>query len=229
MHWPRPPRWWWRWGSSSFFVLGDGSDSGLDTAAFGPNQALALTDDYLEVYNDGDVVAMDDLVIPGTQVVTPAATLDSAQFHAFYLSQGAKITGSNCTSESTDAEAEDEAAEGEVEVVTCDLTFHDVLDIAVDGPPWEGNLTLTITADGISGIQTQFSVFGSADRAFDLWLQGAHRDDYNEGGLRFNAWDSVEHARRGGALRSERAAEYAAFLESSNCAYDDHQCVVDAL
>lgn len=131
------------------------------------------------------------------------------------------------TAQSTALSPRDCRVDDEVPGVSVKLYCpHDNLDAlvqAVDGPPVPIGLTLVVAPDGI---RRWTSIFGDPDfnvvgRPFTAWMTANHLDIAEAGTVGFGNWTTTEEAEQNGTLTAQYAAEWAAYLQANDCAYDD--------
>jgi hypothetical protein len=180
---------------------------------FGNAQALSVADDYFAANSAGDFDALQAQFVADPTFTGQFGIAQNEQLFAWNVAQGTTVSPPECT-------AVDGAAE-ETMTVTCRAFNHDVLVQAVDGPPVPLRLTLTITPEGISEENGDFSQpnFNTVGDPFDAWMKENHPDDQDTSG--FGKWTSIEEAEQNGTLTAQYAAEWAAYLEANDCGYDD--------
>jgi hypothetical protein len=182
-------------------------------------EALAISDDYIEAFNSGDAAAVLGLFTSNVALsekytgMSEWGPMDRASFEqqlAWNLGQGSNFVSPEC------AVIEDGVA-AEV-TVSCEFGWLDAAEKAVDAPPVPTVLTMVVTPDGISQAAFEYPPeFGLV--SFDRWVGDNHKEDSK--GVEFGDWDSVAEAEQGGILRALYVADWAAFLEANDCTYQD--------
>lgn len=181
--------------------------------------ALAIKDAYIVAYNAGDADAVLALFEPDPEIfqLSEADDLDSIErFLVWSHAEGTTITASDCTTEQIENAIR----------VRCESTRYQHLSEAVGAPIPEGILNLTISADGISHLsesgtpQDVIIVYAP----FERWLEQNHPEDFDARPSLSGGWDTVAEAEEAGILRSLYADEWAAYLDSNGCTYQDSDC-----
>jgi hypothetical protein len=180
---------------------------------FSSEDALAVTDDYFETNSAGDFAALRALFVADPGFSGKFGLAQDEQLFAWNVAQGTTVSPPECT-----------AVDGDVEgsmTVTCQALNHDALVQAVDGPPVSIRLTLKITPDGIVEEDGSFGKpdFNTVAQPFDKWMKENHPDDLDATG--FGSWSSIEEAELNGTLTAEHATEWATYLQTNDCAYND--------
>ena len=108
---------------------------------------------------------------------------------------------------------------GESVTLTCSTGSHNALSQAVGRVPIPTNLRISVTADGISQLNYQYSQPNFRDLYVPMmaWMSANHPDVIWE----YFWGTSVEEARTNGVLNAEYSAEWATYLEENGCAYDE--------
>ena len=182
------------------------------------DEALAISDAYIESFNSGDADAVLGLFTSNvalsekyTGMSVSFEPMDRASFEqqlAWNLGQGSTFVSPEC------AVIEDGVA-AEV-TVSCEFGWLDAAEKAVDAPPVPTVLTMVVTPDGISQAAFEYVPdFGLG--SFDRWVGVNHSD--NSEFVEFRDWDSVADAEQSGILRAQYVADWAAYLEANDCTY----------
>ena len=181
--------------------------------SFTDDDALALSSDFIDAFNAGDAAQL-LATVTSEAVLSEKYTGMSPSFadieRAFFEQHMAWATAQGSTFTTPDCEvtqAEDTSA-----TVVCEFGWLDAAMRVAEKPPVPTVLTMIATPDGLSQLAFEYlPEFGSG--AFDRWLHENHGDDLQ--GVDFGDWDSVAEAERGGKLRAQYAAEWAAEREAS--------------
>ena len=80
---------------------------------------------------------------------------------------------------------------------------------------------MTITPDGISEFRDRFGPpdHNVTERPFTTWMEENHPQDAEAAGC--CEGDTVEQSIARGELRAQYAAEWAAYLETNDCTFDE--------
>jgi len=200
-------------------------DDGFDAAA-----ANTVVDDYWDAVESGDVetaiaqfspaATSDAEVCSGDgdfdcTLFTNSIT-DSERLLTFKAASGTVYVNRSCSTTS--------ASEAEV-TVRCEYGEREVV-ATTDAPSVPVVATYVVGPDGIRSLQLQVGPpdFIDARGVFDTWVRSEHPDDAAT--AECCDFESVDQARQAGELFARFATEWAAFLETSGCAYNDLGCVL---
>lgn len=172
------------------------------------DEALALSSDFIEAFNAGDAASL-LATLTSEAALSEKYTGMSSSFgeieRAFFEQHMAWATAQGSTFTTPDCEVTE--AEDEAVTVVCEFGWLNVAMRAAEKPPVPTVLTMVASADGLSQLAFEYlPEFGSG--AFDRWLYENHPDNLK--GVEYADWDSVADAERGGKLRAQYAAEWAA-------------------
>ena len=180
-----------------------------DDDAFTRDEALAVSSDFIEAINSGDAdaalaaltpdVALSEKytgMTPGVEAMEPAFF---EQHLAWSTAQGTTFTSPECVT--TDDSS------GTSVNVSCEFGWLYAVEKAGGALPVPTTLDLVVTADGISQLKFEYPPEFGVD-AFDIWLSLNHKEDSQ--GVEYGDWNSVAEAEKGGTLRAQYAAEWAA-------------------
>jgi hypothetical protein len=97
---------------------------------------------------------------------------------------------------------------------------HDAPSQAVDGPPVPTDVTIKVTADGISDLRFSYSDpdFFEVGNPMNVWMAANHPDVVEAEAIDFGSWTTIEEATTNGLLTAEYSAEWASYLEENDCA-----------
>lgn len=188
---------------------------GDDDEAFTGDEALAVSDDFIEAFNSGDADAVLAVLTPDVAVSEKYTGMSVSfeameraffeQYLAWNTAQGATFTSPEC--------AVTEDGSGATVDVLCEFGLLQAAENAAGAPPVPTTLSLVVTPDGISQLAFEYPpVFGV--ESFDAWLSINHREDAQ--GVEYGDWNSVAEAQQGGTLRAQYVAEWAADLEANS-------------
>ena len=184
---------------------------------FGADDALAVADSYFSAYNEGDAEAVKALFVPDATFADNFGSQDRADWEQLLVwnaAQGTALSPGDCRV--------DQEIPGVSVTLYCPHDNLDALVQAVDGPPVPINLTLVVAPDGIQRWTFLFFSdpdFNTVGRPFTSWMSANHPDVTESVG--FGNWTTTEEAEQNGTLTAEYAAEWAAYLQANDCAYDD--------
>ncbi len=179
------------------------------------DEALAVSDAYIEAFNIGDTDAVLALFTPDVALSEKYTGMSDSfdaidrgffeQHLAWSTAQGTTFTSPEC--------AVTEQGPAAAVTVSCEFGWLYAAEQAVDAPPVPTALTMVVTADGISQAAFEYPPeFGSV--LFDIWLLATHNDDLE--GVGFGDWNSVAEAEAGGKLRAQYVDEWVASLEAND-------------
>lgn len=194
--------------------------TGLDLTTDG---ALGIVDGYFAAYDAGDIDGMIALLTPDARVGFAREDWGAERWrnlHEWHDAQRTEMLPRKCKA----AQVDDP---GTV-TVDCEYAQHPYLSRVVDGPavPFTGRFV--VTSDGIADISQRFGTpdFNAIDRPFQAWLQAHHPDVLGE--VRCCRWESVEDARKKGALVANYADRWAVWLDDHpTCTWRDIDCQSD--
>jgi hypothetical protein len=188
---------------------------GSSDDAFTGDEALAVSDDFIEEFNSGDADAVLAVLTPDVALsekytgITPGfEAIDRASFEqhlAWSTAQGTTFTSPEC--------AVTDDSSGASMNVSCEFGWLYAAEKVAGAPPVPTALSLVVTPDGISQLAFEYPpIFGVV--SFDNWLDLNHEGDSQ--GVEVGDWNSVAEAQQGGTLRAQYVAEWAAELEANN-------------
>lgn len=182
------------------------------SAQFTVDQALEVNRAYFEAYNAGDV---DSLLALFTDDATFSANLvDPGELRLVWsVAQGTTLTPPECT-------IVDEIA-GSAVVISCEYGTLQAPSLAIDEPAVPTTTEMTIIPDGISDLRDTYGTpaFGLVGRHFERWMDQNHPEDADTVGC--CQGDTVEESITRGELRAQYSAEWAAYLEANDCAFNE--------
>ena len=191
---------------------------------FGAADATEVAAAYYAAYNEGAFDAVIALFEPDATFSHPLGPSDRASWEQLLVwnaAQGTSLSPPRCL-------LSEEIVGVSVRLV-CSHNNLDALVQAVDSPAVPIRLTLVITPDGIVGWNSLFDNlsevgergpdFNEAGIPFSEWML-THHPDIAES-VAFGTWSSVDEAEQNGILTAQYAAEWAAYLDANECAYDD--------
>ncbi len=178
-------------------------------------EALAVSDDYIEAFNSGDADAVLGLFTSNvalSEKYTGMSVSFEPMDRASFEQQLAWNLGQGSTFESPESAVIEDGVAAEV-TVSCEFGWLDAAEKAVDAPPVPTVLTMIVTPDGISEAAFEYPPEFGVVR-FDNWLFLNHKEDSQ--GVEFGDWNSVAEAEQGGTLRAQYVQEWAASLEANS-------------
>ncbi|MGI9622459.1 MAG: hypothetical protein ACR2PK_06445 [Acidimicrobiales bacterium] len=185
-----------------------------DDDAFTGDEALAVSDDLIEAFNSGDADAVLVVLTPDVDLseryTGPGSSFEAMerpffeQYLAWSTAQGTTFTSPEC--------AVTDDSSGTTVNVSCEFGWLQAAENAAGAPPVPTTLSLVVTTDGISQLALEYPPVFGVD-SFDSWLLLNHNEDSQ--GVEFGDWVSVAEAQRGGTLRAQYVAEWAADLEAN--------------
>ncbi len=192
------------------------------------SDALAVKDAYFAAYEAGNIDGMLALFSPGIDMAVRDVSEDQdwwgslsleswKQRYVWQSAEGTVLTTPECTTS--------DGPEGDV-IVTCEYAHHRYPDILVGAPATSSTLTLTISPDGTITQWRDVAHFPAwvTEGPLLSWMIQTHPADAHMVSFA-GTFNSVEQARERGLARAEYAEEWAAFLEESECAFDDLDCM----
>ena len=189
--------------------------SSSDVGAFTGDEAVAVSDDFLEAFNSGDADAVlaeltSDVAL--SENYTGLSPSFEAIDRAFFEQHLAWATAQGTTFTSPECVVSDDGS-GATMNVLCEFGWLYAAEKAAGEPPVPTALSLVATSEGISQLAFEYPPdFGVA--SFDEWLFLNHKEDSQ--GVGFGDWNSVAEAQQGGTLRAQYVAEWAADLEANS-------------
>ena len=179
---------------------------------------MAVKDAYIEASNAGDADAVLALFEPDVRAAVSIFGGDLVTFERFLVSsiaEGTTVTAENCTARER----------GDAIRLSCDSTRHAYLAVAVGAPAPEGNLSLSVTVDGIRSLAeaNSFLDFEVSTYRLTVGWRSTTRSTSTHAS-RSVLGDSVAQAEQAGTLHGQYADEWAAYLEENGCTYQDTDC-----
>jgi len=179
------------------------------------DEALDVSDAYIEAFNTGDAKAV--LVLLTSDVaLSEKYTGMSPSFEAmdrgFFEQQLAWNTAQGTIFTSPECAVTEQGPAASV-TVTCQFGWLYAAGQAVDAPPVPTTLTMIVTPEGISQMAFEYPPDFGVD-SFDIWLVANHSADSE--GVEYGDWNSVAEAEAGGKLLGQYVDEWAASLEANN-------------
>jgi hypothetical protein len=115
-------------------------------------------------------------------------------------------------------------AEAGTVVVVCEYGIHQYLQRVADAPATPITETITLTAMGIQQADMSFGDPGfPANDGFNSWMSANHPQDAEAADC-CGGDGSIDEARSDGELRRRYADLWAAYLEETDCTYDNIPC-----
>lgn len=180
-----------------------------------PREALAVSEDYFDAHDRGDVRAMLELFTRDVELslFEPVSTGDWWRLLTWQVAQGTELIDPRCETSSV--------APNDRMTVTCEYGHRDRPAQVVDGSAVPFTVKMVVTPDGISRAdftfgEPDFSVVGDP---FGAWMIANYPDDADK--VRCCEWASVNEARAYGQLTARYAHEWADHLEEHSCTYDE--------
>lgn len=189
-----------------------GEPAATATTVLTADDALAVSDDFIERFNTGDADALLAMLTPDVALSENYIGMSRSDdpfgeiLPAFFEQHMAWATAQGATFTSPACAVTDDSAPTNVTVL-CEFGWLYAPEKAAGDPPVPTALTMVITEDGISQAAFEYPpIFGS--ESFDAWLLANYSGDME--GVEFGDWNSVSEARQGGILRAQYVDEWAA-------------------